>query len=217
MTENLHTEHHQGGGSIAEHLDGDPIAILQRWLLEAEASGAGMPATMTLATTDGDEPHARTVVVTTVTEAGLTFHSSTPTTKSRDLRAVAKAAGVFHWPTTGRQVVLSGSVSELSAEESAAAYATRPRQLQLIAWVYEDLGQDLQGPAWEVAAERVQQRMDAAAERDPATLQRPPSWTTFRIAPRRMDFWQAGTEVVAPTKTRFLRDGDRWVRSEALP
>lgn len=208
----------QAGGSAAEHLDSQPLAILHRWLSEAEAGGEPMAATMQLATASGDEPHARTVVVTTVTEAGLTFHSSTPTTKSRDLHSNARAAGVFHWPTAGRQVVLSGPVTELSAEESDAAYSTRPRQLQLIAWVYEELGQELAAPAFAVDSARVQERMDAAAQRDPATLQRPPSWTTFRLTPERIDFWQAGTEVVAPTKTRFLRDGDgAWSRSEALP
>lgn len=211
----------QAGGSTAEHLDGDPLAILRRWLGEAEAGGEPMASTMQLATTDGGSPHARTVVVTTVTDAGLTFHSSTPTTKSRDLRANARAAGVFHWPTAGRQVVLTGAVQELSAAESDAAYRTRPRQLQLIAWVYEELGQELAGPAYEVSAARIQERMDAAAALDPASLERPPSWTTFRIVPDRIDFWQAGTEVVAPTKTRFLRgspgNAAAWSRTEALP
>lgn len=210
----------QSGGTGAEHLDGDPLAILRRWLGEAEAGGEPMAATMQLATADGGEPHARTVVVTTVTDAGLTFHSSTPTTKSRDLRANARAAGVFHWPTAGRQVVVAGAVEELSAAESDAAYRTRPRQLQLIAWVYEELGQDLAAPAFAVDSALVQERMDAAAALDQATLERPPSWTTFRIVPERLDFWQAGTEVVAPTKTRFLRgpgSAAAWSRSEALP
>ena len=209
----------QAGGSTAEHLEGDPLAILRRWLGEAEAGGEPMASTMQLATA-GDEPHARTVVVTAITDAGLTFHSSTPTTKSRDLRTHARAAGVFHWPTAGRQVVLAGAVTELSAEESDVAYRTRPRQLQLIAWVYEELGQDLEAPAYAVDAAAVQERMDAAARRDPATLERPPSWTTFRIAPERLDFWQAGTEVLAPTKTRFLRAsaaGAEWLRFEVLP
>lgn len=210
----------QAGGSAAEHLEGDPLAILRRWLGEAEAGGEPMAATMQLATASEGEPHARTVVVTTVTDAGLTFHSSTPTTKSRDLRSNGRAAGVFHWPTAGRQVVVAGAVVELSVRESDAAYPTRPRQLQLLAWVYEDLGQDLAAPAFAVPARLVQERMDAAAALDPATLERPPSWTTFRIVPERIDFWQAGTEVVAPTKTRFLREGagaETWSRTEALP
>lgn len=217
MSEHLSTPHQQTGARTAEHLSGDPLAILRRWLSEAEVGGAVMPATMTLATTDGEEPHARTVVVTAVTEDGLRFHSSTPTAKSRDLRATHRAAGVFHWPAVGRQVVLTGPVTELPAQVSQAAYPTRPRQLQLLAWVYEDLGQELADPLADVPSERVQERMTAAAQRDPATLPMPPSWTTFLFTPDRIDFWQAGTEVIAPTKTRFLHRGEAWDRSEALP
>lgn len=198
-----------------EQLDGDPIAILQRWT--AEAGAPEVPVTMTLATTDGLEPHARTVVITSIAAAGLTFHSSTPTVKSRDLAAVPRAAGVFYWPAQGRQVVLAGAVRELTEEESRARYPHRPRQLQLVAWVYEDLGQNLAEPLAAVPSALIAERMAAAAERDVATLSKPPSWTTFCLTPERLDFWQAGSETVAPTKTRFLLDGGAWVRSEALP
>lgn len=198
---------------MAEHLDGDPLATLRRWLDEAADDDPAAPAAMTLATVGDGLPHARTVVVTTITDAGLTFHSSTPTTKSSDLRATPRAAGVFHWPALGRQVVLDGDVTELPAEHSRTAYPSRPRQLQLLAWVYEDLGADPDA----ISSALAQERMSAAAGRDPATLPMPPSWTTFSLAPRRLDFWQAGSEEVAPTKTRFERRTDGWRRTERLP
>lgn len=207
----------QAGGAGAEHLDGDPLVHLSRWAQEAVAIAGPIAQTIQLATVSGEEPHARTVVITTITGAGLTFHTSTPTTKSRDLRANPRVAGVFHWPSAGRQVVFAGHVEELSAADSDAAYLSRPRQLQLLAWVYEDLAADLTGPAFAVDSAVVQERMDAAAQREPAALVRPPSWTTFRIVPERIDFWQAGSEVVAPTKTRFLRGSDAWGRVETLP
>lgn len=198
---------------MPEPLAGNPLELVQGWLADAEVAGLPLPSTMTLATVGDGDPHARTVVVTSVTDHGLTFHTSTPTTKSRDLRARPQAAGVFHWPALGRQVVLEGGVTELSAEASSAAFPTRPRQLQLLAWVYDDLA----GEPEHVTSHRAQERMSAAATRDPGTLGMPPSWTTFRLLPRRVDFWQAGTEEVAPTKTRFSRSESGWVRSEALP
>jgi pyridoxamine 5'-phosphate oxidase len=45
----------------------------------------------------------------------------------------------------------------------------------------------------------------------------PPSWTTVRLVPHRLDFWQAGTETTPPAKTRFTRDGDGWRSAPVLP
>lgn len=202
---------------MPERLEDDPVLLLRRWLGEAEAAGLPLPSTATLATSSGDEPHARTVVVTAVEPEGLRFHSSTPTTKSRDLAVNPRASMVFHWPALGRQLVLAGTVAQLDAGVSRAAFPTRPRQLQLVAWAYEDLGQDLAEPDRAVPSARVQERMEAAGARDAATLPMPPSWTTYRVHPHRVDVWQAGSEVVAPRKDRYLRDEQGWRRVESLP
>lgn len=220
MTAGAPSPFHTRSDALTEHLDGDPLEVLRRWTAEAQRAGVVMPAAMTLATTDGEDPHARTVAVTGITDRGLTFHSSTPTTKSSDLRTHPRASGVFLWTALGRQAVVLGTVTEQDREVTERAFPTRPRQLQLLAWVYEDLGQDLADPTAHVPAARIAERMAAAAERDPATLPPPPSWTTFVLSVDRVDLWQAGTEVVAPTKTRFLRASDGtgpWERREALP
>jgi pyridoxamine 5'-phosphate oxidase len=202
---------------MAEPLEDDPLVLLRRWLAEAEAAGVPMPSTATLATTSEDEPHARTVVITAVEQDGLRFHSSTPTTKSRDLARNPRASLVFHWPALGRQVVLACTATELDETVSRAAYPTRPRQLQLIAWAYEDLGQDLAEPERAVPTARVQERMDVAAARDPRSLPMPPSWTTYLLRPHRVDVWRASGETTAPLKDRYLRRDASWDRVQSVP
>jgi pyridoxamine 5'-phosphate oxidase len=201
-------------------VDGDPLAVLVRWVGEAEAAGLPGPSTMTLATAGADgAPQARTVLVTAVDTDSLRFHSSTPTRKTVDIAANPRVSGVFHWPALGRQVVLAGTAELLDAATSQAAFPTRPRPLQLVAWAYEELAPNLRGPDHAVAPGSVEAAFAPAATRDAATLPMPASWTTVRLVPSRMDFWRAGTADTPPTRTRFVREtgGDGWRHFPVLP
>ncbi|QYN36424.1 pyridoxamine 5'-phosphate oxidase family protein [Pseudonocardia sp. DSM 110487] len=196
---------------MPELLSGDPLSVLARWI------AAGEHQTMTFATADADGvPHARTVLVTVIDPDGVRFHSSTPTTKTRDLAANPRASAVFYWPGHARQVVLEGIAAELDAETSREGYRTQARQLQLIAWAYHALLPQLRPPDYAVPPGAVEEAFDAAAA-DPASREAPPSWTTIRLEPDRVDFWQAGTESSPSTKTRFVRDGDGWRHFPVLP
>lgn len=192
--------------------------MLAGWIDEAVAAGLPAPNAMTLATADADGiPHARTVLATTVDATGVVLHSSTPTTKTRDLAQNPHAAAVFHWPGLGRQVVLQGRAHELDAAASRAAYPTRPLQLKLLAWAYEELTPGLAAPDFAVETGAVERAFDAAAARPPAELTMPPSWTTVRLVADRVDFWRAGAELVPPNKTRFVLGAGGWRSFPVLP
>lgn len=185
-----------------EVLSGDPLEILARWVAES-----GQP-TMTLATADASGmPHARTVLVTAVDATSLRFHSSTPTTKTRDIDAQPRVAGVFHWPALGRQVVLAGVAAELDVEVSRAAFPTRPLGLRRLAWAYEALGDAALAP------DDVERAFAAAGE----AREMPPGWTTIRLEPDQADFWQVGDDDTPASKTRFTRVDGRWQAAPALP
>jgi pyridoxamine 5'-phosphate oxidase len=192
------------------------MAALARWVREAGDAGLPAPSTMTFATTGADGPHARTVLVTTIDAGALYFHSSTPTGKTVDLDADPRASGVFHWPALGRQAILTGRAVQLDAATSRAAYPTRPRQLQLLAWAYEELLPGLSGPSYGVAPGAVEAAFAAAADA-PSSAGAPPSWTTISFTPHRLDFWQAGTETTPPTKTRYDRAPTGWTPTPVLP
>lgn len=196
---------------MPEQLSGDPLVVLARWV------AAGEHNTMTFATADADGvPHARTVLVTGIDSGGVRFHSSTPTTKTRDLAATPRASAVFYWAGLARQVVLDGIAAELDAETSREGFRSQARQLQLIAWAYQALLPQLQPPDYSVPPGAVEEAFEAAAG-DPASRVAPPSWTTIRLEPDRVDFWQAGTETSPSTKTRFVREGDGWRHFPVLP
>ena len=186
-----------------EELGGDPLAALARWVAES-----GQP-TMTLATADASgTPHARTVLVTAVDPTSVRFHSSTPTTKTRDIAARPRVSGVFYWPAQGRQVVVAGMATELDAEVSRAAFPTRPLGLRRLAWAYEALGVDTELVPGDV------ERAFAAAGAAQAV---PPSWTTISLELDQADFWQVGDDDTPASKTRFTRVDGAWHHHPALP
>lgn len=185
----------------------DPLEVLAQW-------ADPLPCPMALATADAaGVPHARTVLVTAIDATSLRFHSSTPTTKTSDLAANPHASGVFHWPDRGRQVVVQGTAAELDAATSRAAFPTRPRSLQLVAWAYEELMPGLEPPDLAVPEGAVEEAYARAAG-NPRSVAMPPSWTTIRLVPTRLDFWQAGAP---PTRTRYVADGEGWRHFPVLP
>lgn len=196
---------------MPEELSGHPLDVLARWTDEARQP------TMTFATADADGvPHVRTVLVTGVDQLGVRFHSSTPTTKTRDIAANPHASAVFHWPALERQVVLQGRAVELDAATSRSGYLDQPRSLQLLAWVNQSLLPHLHPPHYAVPPGAVEEAFAAAAA-DPVSHEAPTTWTTIRLEPHRIDFWQAGTETSPSTKTRFVRDGASWLSFPVLP
>jgi pyridoxamine 5'-phosphate oxidase len=208
-------------------LPAGPMPLLAGWFDEARGAGLAEPRAMVLSTADpGGAPSARTVLATVIDDSGVTFHSSHPTRKTRDLAANPRACAVFGWYDIGAQVVLTGTVERLPAAETDAAFAARPRYLQLLAWAYEraadpDDSADLAGAA---ARER-----DRWGERIP---DRPPGWLGFRLRPEVVDFWRGpvGAGPAADTDTdtdtgadtahervRYALGGGSWHLSRELP
>ena len=92
---------------------------------------------------------------------------------------------LFPWHDLQRQVRVEGAASKVSAEESEAYFASRPRESQLGAWA---------SPQSRVVASR-----SALDERYGGVLAQfagldevpvPPHWGGFRVAPYAVEFWQ---------------------------
>ena len=66
--------------------------------------------------------------------AGFVFYTNYESRKGQQLVAHPKAAMLFHWKSLRRQVRLEGPVSQTTAEEADAYFATRARGSQIGAW-----------------------------------------------------------------------------------
>jgi pyridoxamine 5'-phosphate oxidase len=176
---------------------------VQRWLDDATAAGIEEPGAMTVATAtpDGDVT-ARMVLLRGLDDRGLVFYTNRRSAKGQALAANPRAAAVLHWQALGRQVRVTGAVTEVDDATSDAYFASRARGSQLSAWA---------SPQSEVIADRGVLE-DAVAELDrryPDAVPRPPWWGGYRIAPEVVELW-THRENRLHERQRFTREGDGW-------
>ena len=163
----------------------DPFALFELWLAEAVASEINVPEAMALATVDADGlPDARMVLCKGADARGLVFYSNVESAKGGELKGQPKAAALFHWKSLRRQARFRGPVAELSAVESDAYFATRPRGSQIGAWASQQSRPLSSRAALEAAVEAYERRFRSG----PAP--RPDYWRGYRLEPVEIEFWR---------------------------
>src|SRR5215470_3415688 len=170
-------------------LAADWLTQFHRWFDVAVESGLPEPNAMVVATATPDaRPSARTVLLKQVDARGFVFVTNYASRKGSELAANPYASLVFSWFPISRQVVVTGQVARVAPEETAAYFATRPRDSQIGAWA---------SPQSQVIASRAD--LDAAEaaiiERfsDVENIPVPPHWGGFRVRPSTVEFWQGRT------------------------
>jgi pyridoxamine 5'-phosphate oxidase len=184
-------------------LDPDPIAQFRAWFAEARAH-APLAEAIALATVDdAGLPDARMVLLKGIDDDGFRFFTNYNSVKAAQLGASPAAALIAYWRELDRQVRVRGSVERLSAADSDAYFATRPRESQLGAWASPQ-SQPIE------SREQLERNLAGANERfDGVDVERPPHWGGFLLRPATVEFWQ-GQIGRLHDRFRYARDGDGW-------
>ena len=162
----------------------EPLRLFATWLEEASRTEPIDPNAMALATVDANgQPNVRMVLLKGFDDAGFLFYSNQTSQKGRELAAQPHAALAFHWKSLRRQVRIRGTVSEASAAEADAYFATRPRAAQVGAWASKQSSELESRFAFEKAV------AITAAKYPLGPVPRPPYWIGYRIAPLAIEFW----------------------------
>jgi pyridoxamine 5'-phosphate oxidase len=166
----------------------DPFEQFGKWFNEALAAELPEGNAMTLATADCTaqgvaRPSTRIVLIKEFDESGFVFFTNYASRKGRELAANPWASLLFHWTLLERQVRIDGRVEQVSAEQSAAYFATRPLDSRLGAWASPQ-SQVIENRQW------LEDKLARMTERFGDQVPRPPNWGGYRVVPDSIEFWQ---------------------------
>jgi pyridoxamine 5'-phosphate oxidase len=188
----------------------DPVARFLEAVVRAESHDVDTtPVVLATVGADG-RPAARIVLLRHADQRGFVFHTNYHSRKGLELTATPFAALCFHWPTLEEQIRVEGAVARLSADESDAYFAGRPRGSQIGAWASE---QSAELPSRETLEKRYQ---EVERRFDGRPVARPPFWGGFRLAPLRVEFWHGRPDRLHD-RVLYQRDGDRWQVTRLYP
>lgn len=163
----------------------DPLALFDRWLKEALASGTVDPNAMTLSTADaGGRVSSRIVLLKEVRGNDFIFYTNYGGRKARQIAANPQAALLFFWPSVERQVHIEGPVQKVSREESEAYFRIRPFESQIGAMASHQ-SETLAG---RIDLEREYARLENLHRGRDVPL--PENWGGYAVRATRMEFWQ---------------------------
>lgn len=181
-------------------LDDGWVALLRKWIDDAERAGVAEPNAMVLATVDLGRPVSRSVLCKGVAETGITFFTNYDSAKGAELAATPYASATFPWYQLGRQFHIRGPVTKVDFEATENYWSKRPRGSQLGAWA------SAQSRPIESRAALLDQLVEVTARfADEDCVPVPPNWGGYLIAPEVVEFWQ-GREDRLHNRIRIVGD-----------
>lgn len=180
---------------------------------EARASADPEPTAMNLATATPDgRVHARIVLLKGVDERGFRFFTNYDSAKGRQLVAHEQAALTFHWKHVrdGVQVRVEGVAQRLSAQESDAYFASRPRGSQIGAWASLQSRPLPDRATFETRVAEFERQFEGGE------VPRPPHWGGFLLAADRVEFWY-GAQYRLHERVCWRREGGNWTHGLLYP
>ena len=190
--------------------EADPIALVQRWLKDAEGQEVNDPDAVALATATRDGmPSVRMVLMKRVDNDGFRFYTNAGSQKGTELSENPRAAMCFHWKSLRRQVRVSGIVTELPAGDVDEYFHSRSRLSQLGA------AASLQSRVL-ASREVLEARVKELEAEFPGEVPRPDYWRGYLLRPERIEFWKDGAGRLHD-RFSFSRDGDAWRKERLFP
>jgi pyridoxamine 5'-phosphate oxidase len=189
---------------------GDPIAVFDAWLKDAEQRELNDPNAAALATATPDgRPSVRMVLAKRVGDHRFAFFTNAESRKGGELAVNPRAALCFHWKALRRQVRVEGEVFPLADGDVDGYFHSRSRASQIGAAVSRQ-SQPM------ASREELEQRVRAFTDAHPGEVPRPEFWRGFYVEPLQIEFWMDGADRLHD-RFLFTREDRGWRRTRLYP
>jgi pyridoxamine 5'-phosphate oxidase len=188
------------------------LSTFRGLLDEARASVDPEPNAMTLSTLRDARLSARVVLLKGFDARGFRFYTNYESAKAGQIASHPQVALCFHWKMIrdGVQVRVEGGIEKLSAAESDAYFATRPRASRIGAWA---------SPQSQPLANReeFEARIAVMEERFAGVdVPRPVHWGGYLVVPDCIEIWY-GAQFRLHERHVYTREGDGWSERMLYP
>lgn len=192
-------------------VDPDPFLQFDKWYKERLSGKIPIPDTVSLGTSSRDGAvSVRTVLLKSYNEGGFIFFTNYNSRKGRQIESNPRAAFLFYWPETGRQVRIEGGVLKITEEESDLYFNTRPEESRLSAWASEQSN---------IIPDRTFLENRFAFYKNKYSgkkTDRPPHWGGYLLRPFWFEFWQE-RESRLHDRITYSLSGNKWVIHRLAP
>lgn len=199
-------------GLSREDLNDNPIKQFESWFNQAIDVDLKEPNAMVLATTGTDMmPSVRTVLLKIFDETGFVFFSNYKSKKAQDIEENPQAAVLFPWLDLDRQVKIEGSIEKISSKESLKYFLSRPKGSQIGAWVSHQSEVISSRSLLESKFNEIKNKFVKGE------IPFPSFWGGYILKPKKIEFWQAGTDRLHDRFVYTLQEDSSWSIERLAP
>jgi pyridoxamine 5'-phosphate oxidase len=189
----------------------DPFLQFTIWFEEVLDVEQSDPTAMVLSTIDEQGyPDSRVVLLKGLRDHAFVFYTNYQSAKAMQIQANPHVALNFYWPEMVRQVRIRGTIQQVSASESDAYFASRPRESQCSA---------VASPQSQVISGRceLEARLNTVIQTvGQSPVVRPEIWGGYAVIPDAVEFWQ-GRDNRLHDRLLYVQEDGVWCIKRLAP
>jgi pyridoxamine 5'-phosphate oxidase len=188
MRDNLHDyrKNYNKGELTKNKVDANPLQQFRKWFYEAKDSESVEEVNAMTLTTLGLDGFSkgRVVLLKKYDEHGFYFYTNYSSEKGKSIAQNNKVSLLFFWPGLERQIIIKGTASKTSEDDSDNYFNSRPKGSQLGALVSNQS---------EVIENRkvIENKLVLLENQySDKEIKKPANWGGYLVSPISIEFWQ---------------------------
>ena len=188
MRDNLHDyrKNYNKGELTKNKVDANPLQQFRKWFYEAKDSESVEEVNAMTLTTLGLDGFSkgRVVLLKKYDEHGFYFYTNYSSEKGKSIAQNNKVSLLFFWPGLERQIIIKGTASKTSEDDSNNYFNSRPKGSQLGALVSNQ--------SEVIENRKVIENKLALLENQYSDkeIKKPANWGGYLVSPISIEFWQ---------------------------